>query len=63
MFACLEQLQPDVRVRIIGCEAQMERFDFFFGLHLGERVYSHTDNLFKDVRVLRWLLSVDKAWH
>ena len=35
MFACLKRLQPDVRARIIGCEAQMERFDFFFGLHLG----------------------------
>ena len=34
---CLsERLQPDVRARIIGCKAQMERFDFFFGLHLGE---------------------------
>ena len=31
-----ERLQPDVRARIIGCKAQMERFDFFFGLHLGE---------------------------
>ena len=39
----------------------MEQFDFSFGLHLGERVYSHTDNLFKDLRVLRWLLSVDNA--
>ena len=32
-----ERLQPDVRARIIGCKAQMERFDFFFGLHLGEQ--------------------------
>lgn len=45
---CLsERLQTDVRARIIGCKAQMERFDFFFGLNLGERLYSHTDNLSK----------------
>ena len=49
--ACLsERLQPDVRARIIGCKAQMERFDFFFGLHLGERLYSHTDNLSKTLQ-------------
>ena len=43
---CLsDKLQPDVRGRIIGCKAQMERYDFFFGLHMGKRIYSHTDNL------------------
>ena len=48
---CLsERLQPDVRVRIIRCKAQMERFDFFFALHLGEHLYSHTDNLSKDLQ-------------
>ena len=48
---CLsEWLQPDVRARIIGWKAQMERFDFFFGLHLGERLYSHTDNLSKTLQ-------------
>ena len=26
----------------------MERFDFFFAFHLGEHLYSHTDNLSKD---------------
>ena len=28
----------------------MERFDFFFGLHLGEWLYSHTDDLSKDLQ-------------
>ena len=28
----------------------MERFDFFFGLHLGGRLHSHTDNLSKDLK-------------
>ena len=43
---CLsERLQPDVRARIIRCKAQMEWFDFFSALHLGEHHYCHTDNL------------------
>ena len=28
----------------------MERFDFFFGLHLGGRLHSRTDNLSKDLK-------------
>ena len=28
----------------------MERFDFFFGLHFGGQLHSHTDNLFKDLQ-------------
>ena len=39
-----DQLQPDVRGRIVGCQAQMQTFDFFFGLNLGEAIYSHSDN-------------------
>ena len=49
---CLsERLQPDVRARIIGCNnAQMERIDLSFALHLGEHLYPHTDNLSKDLQ-------------
>ena len=59
---CLsERLQPDVRARIIRCKAQMEWFDFFSALHLGEHLYCQTD-----IRIFRvllgWLLSVDNAW-
>ena len=36
--------------KMIRCDAQMERFDFFFALHLGNRLYSHTDNLSKDLQ-------------
>ena len=37
-IVCLDQkLQADVRGKIIGCQAQMNTFDFFFGLHLGVR--------------------------
>ena len=28
----------------------MERFDVFFSLHVGEGLYSHTDNLSKDLQ-------------
>ena len=28
----------------------MERFDFFFGLHFGGQLHSHTDNLYKDLQ-------------
>ena len=38
-----EKLQSDIRGRIIGCQAQMNTFDFFFGLNLGQRLFSHID--------------------
>ena len=48
---CLsERLQPDVRARIIRCKAQMEWFDFFSAVHLGEHLYCLTDNLYKDLQ-------------
>lgn len=43
---CLEKrVDPDVRARIIGRDAQMKTFDFFFGLHLSQCPFAHTDNL------------------
>ena len=48
---CLsEKLESEVRSRIIGCQAQMESFSFFFGLHLSHRLYSLTDNLSKTLQ-------------
>ncbi|XP_074609646.1 zinc finger MYM-type protein 1-like [Acropora palmata] len=50
-IVCLDQkLQADVRGRVIGCKAQMNTSDFFFGLNLGERLFSHTDNLSKTLQ-------------
>ena len=40
-----EKFQSDIRGRIIRCQAQMNTFDFFFGLNLGQRLFSRTDNL------------------
>ena len=43
---CLEeQLQSDIRARIIGVQTQMKLFNFFFGLSLCYLVLKHSDNL------------------
>ena len=48
---CLtENLTREVRSRIIGCQAQMKSFSFFFGLCLGQRLFSLTDNLSKTLQ-------------
>lgn len=45
---CLEQnLEREVKSRIIGCKTQMESFNFFYGINLGFKLYSITDNLSK----------------
>ena len=50
-IVCLDQkLQADARGRIIGCQVQMNTFDFFFGLHLGVRLFLRTDNLSKTLQ-------------
>ena len=36
---------PEIRARVIGVDTTMNRFDFLFGLVLGERLLKHTDNL------------------
>ena len=38
---------PTMKARIIGVESQFRTFPFFFGLHLGELVLRHSDNLSK----------------
>ena len=40
-----EKLQSDIRGKIIGCQAQINTFDFFFELNLGQWLFSHTVNL------------------
>ena len=47
------KLQSDIRGRIIGCQAQMDTFNFFFGLDLGQRLFSYTDNLSKTLQQTR----------
>ena len=52
---CLDQggLQSELRGRIVGAKAQMETFEFFFGIQLGNRLFSHTDNLSKTLQAKR----------
>ena len=45
-----EKLQSEICGRIIGCQVQMNTFDFFFGLNLGQRLFSHTDNLSRNLQ-------------
>ena len=49
---CLENdnMATEVKSRIVGVKKQMEKFDFFFGLSIGHRLYSHTDNLSKTLQ-------------
>ena len=50
-MVCLdEKRQADIRERIIGCQAQMKTYDFFFSLNLGDLLFSHTDNLSKTLQ-------------
>ena len=52
---CLQngQMSTDVKSRIIGVMKQMKTFDFFFGLNIGHRLFSHTDNLSKTLQAER----------
>ena len=48
---CLaEKLDSETKARIIGCQAQMKSFPFFFGLCISHRLYSLTDNLSKTLQ-------------
>ena len=38
-------VDPDVRARVIGVQAKMESFDYFFGISVSELVLNHGDNL------------------
>ena len=44
---CLGQsgLSTEIKARIVSCQAQMNSFNYFFVVLLGERLFSHTDNL------------------
>ena len=44
---CLKQggLSADIETRVVGCQAQMNSFNYLFGILLGERLFAHIDNL------------------
>ena len=48
---CLENARDtETKARILGVKSQMRTFDFFFGIHLGELILSHSDNLSKTLQ-------------
>ena len=38
-----EKLRSDIRGRMTGCQAQINTFDFFFELNLGQRLFSYKE--------------------
>ena len=40
----------ELKSRIIEVKTQMESFYLFFGLNLGRRIFSHIDNLSKNLK-------------
>ena len=46
----MEKWNQELKGRILGVKTQMESFELYFGLHLGARLYSHTDNLARSVQ-------------
>ena len=49
---CLQNdnLETEVKARIKGVKEKMKTFEFFFGLNIGHRLFSHTDNLSKTLQ-------------
>ena len=47
-------LDRETCVGIIGCQAQMYLFDFFYGLNLAHRFCAMTDNLSKTIQKERF---------
>lgn len=41
------KLDTEIKARIIGVKVQMEKLKFFYGLSLGQRLFSVTENLSK----------------
>ena len=57
-----ENLTKEIKSQVIGCQSQMGKFDLFFELHFGHRLYSHTDNLSKSFQSGKCLLPLVNDW-
>ena len=57
-----ENLTTEIKFRVIGWQSQMGKFDLFFGLHLGHRLYSHTHNLSKSLKSEKMTAASRKRW-
>ena len=45
-----QRLESEMRARITGVKAQMESFEYYFGVCVGELVLNHADNLSKSLQ-------------
>ena len=59
---CLENdsMSTKLKSRIVRVKKQVEKFDFFFGLSIGDRHYSHNDNLSKTVQAKKMSVCTSK---
>ncbi len=55
-------LESEMRARIIGVKAQMESFQYYFGVCVGELVLNHADNLSKSLQSKQYRQLRDKNW-
>ena len=48
----LEQggLSVEIKACVLGCQKQMQTFNYFFSILLGERLFAHTNNLLKTLQ-------------
>ena len=42
-------LQPEICGRIIGVQAQMETFEYYFGVTIMQKILAHSDNLSRSI--------------
>ena len=45
-----EKLDPEMRGRMIGAQAQMLKFEYFFGINILQILLRHSDNLSKTLQ-------------
>ena len=45
-----QNLNPEVRARVNGVKSQMQSFDYYFGICIGELILKHADNLSKTLQ-------------
>ena len=57
-----ENLTTEIKSRVTGCQSQMGKFDLFFALYLGARLYSIRTIFRNHCRAKKWLLLLVNDW-
>ena len=55
-----EVTDTEIKARIRGVQSQMSKFDFYYGVMLGELILCHTDNLSRTLQNLKYQQLKDK---